>query len=339
MIVSSGQVDRRPPLQPNVAPGAVGILRRFRIPDPGAVGTLRVDLQDFDSGSLRAGGIRCGFETSPMPLNAETLYSSRLVTIQDVVCSERCGNGRHEEQCLVATIALVRSGAFVRRDRMGIHVADATRVVFFDPAEPYMVDHPVPGGDRCTVLKFDARTLRESARPARGEPERVFDRATLAGTAELHLAHREMLNGVRERDGVLVEETALRLLQLCTEGEPASAPLRGAAARKAAMLAADAQVLIAARHSEKVTLDELARQLHVSPFRLCRAYRMATGGTLHRHLTDLRLAAALEKLPEYRSDLSALAFDLGFSSHSHFTHAFRSYYGRAPAAWLQAYRS
>jgi AraC-like DNA-binding protein len=274
-----------------------------------------------------------------MSLHAKTLYSSRLVTVQDVVCSERCGNGRHEEQCLVATIALVRSGAFVRRDRMGKHVADATRVVFFDPTEPYMVDHPVPGGDRCTVLKFDGRTLRESARPARGEPERVFDRATLGGTAELHLAHRELLDGVRERDGVLVEEMALRLLQLCTEGESRGALVRGAAARKAAALAAEAEVLIASRYSEKVTLGELARELHVSPFRLCRAYRTATGGTLHRHLTELRLAAAVEKLPEYRTDLSALAFDLGFSSHSHFTHAFRSYYGRAPATLLQSTRS
>jgi AraC-like DNA-binding protein len=271
-----------------------------------------------------------------MSLNAETLYSSRLVTVQDVRCSEHCGNGRHEEGCVVASIALVRSGAFVRRDRMGRHVADATRVVFFDPTEPYMVDHPVPGGDRCTVLKFDAPTLRESTRPARGDPERIFDRATLVGTAELHLVHRELLKGVAQGDAVLIEETALRLLQLCTGTDSRSVQPRGAAARKAAELAAEAQVLIAGRYPEKITLDELARQLGVSPFRLCRAYRAATSGTLHRHLTQLRLAAALDRLPGYRNDLSALAFDLGFSSHSHFTHAFRSYYGCAPAAWLQS---
>ena len=69
----------------------------------------------------------------------------------------------------------------------------------------------------------------------------------------------------------------------------------------------------------------------MSPFRLCRAFRAATGTTLHRHLTDLRLVAALEHLPEYRDRLTALALDLGFSSHSHFTHAFREYYGKAPA--------
>jgi AraC-like DNA-binding protein len=248
-----------------------------------------------------------------------------------VICSESCGNGRHEEHCAAATLAFVRSGAFVRRDRMGRHVADATRVVFFDPAEPYMVDHPVPGGDRCTALVFDQTTLREAVRHARGEPQRTFARATLAGSAEMHLAHRRLLEAARTDDPVQVEETALRLLQMCTE--ECEAALRGVAARQAVALAADAQVMIAECFTERVTLHLLSKKLDVSPFRLCRAFRQATGGTLHEHLTRLRLATALEKLPQYRKRLTALALDLGFSSHSHFTQSFRSHFGYAPTAF------
>src|SRR5579871_3270207 len=113
-----------------------------------------------------------------MPINATLLYASPLLRVQDVVCTEGCSHGRHEEHCKVATLAFVRSGSFVRRDRMGRHVADSTRVVFFDPAEPYMTDHPLPGGDRCTTLTFDTATLREAVRHAKGE--RLFDRATQA---------------------------------------------------------------------------------------------------------------------------------------------------------------
>ena len=94
-------------------------------------------------------------------------------------------------------------------------------------------------------------------------------------------------------------------------------------------------MLIAANYAAKLTLEDLASQLDVSPFRLCRAFRQATGGSLHQHLTRLRLAAALEKLPEYRERLTDLALDLGFSSHSHFTQAFRGYFGRTPTAWLR----
>jgi AraC-like DNA-binding protein len=262
------------------------------------------------------------------------LYSSPLLTVGDVQCSEGCGNGRHEEQCPVASLAFVRSGTFVRRDRLGRHVADATRVVFFDPAEPYMVDHPLPGGDRCTTLTFTPATLREAVRHARGEPERLFARSTLAGSGEMHLLHRELLQAAHYADGVRVEETALGLLRLCTEGGEMPR-LRGAAANRAAALSADAQVLIAESFTGKVTLEALAAQLGVSPFRLCRAFRQATGGSLHQHLTRLRLATALEKLPQYREHLTDLALDLGFSSHSHFSHAFRGYFGRTPTAFLQ----
>jgi len=277
-----------------------------------------------------------------MPRKSETLYSSPIVTVRDVVCTEGCGNGRHEEQCQAASLAFVRSGTFVRRDRMGRHVADATRVVFFDPAEPYMVDHPVPGGDRSTVLLFDAATLREAVRDARGD--RVFTRATLAGNADIHLEHRRLLAGAHRRaggvreaggvpeEGVEVEETALRLLQLTTTG--ADTPLHGAAARRAAVLAADAQVLIAGSFTARITLDRLAGTLGVSPFALCRAFRQATGSTVHQHLTGLRLATALEQLPRYRERLTALALNLGFSSHSHFTQAFRAYFGRAPSVFF-----
>jgi AraC-like DNA-binding protein len=262
--------------------------------------------------------------------NYQTLYASPVVTVRDVVCTAGCGNGRHEEHCEAASLAFVRSGAFVRRDRMGRHVADATRVVFFDPAEPYMVDHPLPGGDRCTALIFGEATLREAVRHTRGDPQRVFARASVAGTAATHLLHRQLLQATRTGDPVQVEEIALRLLQLCTDdAHELHAP--DAAGRHAMALAADAQVLIAGLFTERLTLNTLAQRLDVSPFRLCRVFRQATGGTLHQQLTRLRLAAALEKLPQYRERLVALAFDLGFSSHSHFSHAFRSYFGRPPS--------
>jgi AraC-like DNA-binding protein len=207
-------------------------------------------------------------------------------------------------------------------------------VVFFDPSEPYMVDHPIPGGDRCTSLAFAPEVLREAQRARRGQPERYFEKSTLAGSSELHLLHRELLLAASLGDGVMVEETALTLLRLCTEGEGIP-HLKGAAFQRAAALAADAQVLIAESFSGPVTLEALATQLDVSAFRLCRAFRQATGGSLHQHLLRLRLVTALEKLPAYRDRLTDLALDLGFSSHSHFSHAFRSYYGRTPSALVR----
>lgn len=55
------------------------------------------------------------------------------------------------------------------------------------------------------------------------------------------------------------------------------------------------------------------------------------GTTIHDYLRRQRLRAALEPLAETSTDLARLALDLGFSSHSHFTGAFRREFGRTPS--------
>ena len=49
----------------------------------------------------------------------------------------------------------------------------------------------------------------------------------------------------------------------------------------------------------------------------------------------LRLARALDLLPGCE-DLTGLGLDLGFSSHSHFSAAFKEAYGRSPSEFRQA---
>jgi len=49
----------------------------------------------------------------------------------------------------------------------------------------------------------------------------------------------------------------------------------------------------------------------------------------------LRLARALDLLAKY-DDLTTLALDLGFSSHSHFSAQFRMIYGYSPSAFKRS---
>jgi len=58
---------------------------------------------------------------------------------------------------------------------------------------------------------------------------------------------------------------------------------------------------------------------------------------LYRYQLRLRLARALDLLPRV-DDLTALGLELGFSSHSHFTTAFRQLYGQSPSAFRTAAR-
>ena len=61
-------------------------------------------------------------------------------------------------------------------------------------------------------------------------------------------------------------------------------------------------------------------------------FQQVEGLPLYRYQLRLRLARALDLLAEY-DDLTALGLDLGFSSHSHFSAAFRQAYGRSPSAF------
>jgi len=78
-------------------------------------------------------------------------------------------------------------------------------------------------------------------------------------------------------------------------------------------------------------LEDIARAVHSSTFQLARVFHRETGLALHQYRTRLRLRAALERLVESETDLTALALDLGFSSHSHFTSAFHRAFGLTPS--------
>jgi AraC-like DNA-binding protein len=61
-----------------------------------------------------------------------------------------------------------------------------------------------------------------------------------------------------------------------------------------------------------------------------------TGTTLAAYRGQLRLRLALERLRDSRSDLTTIAYDLGYSSHSHFTMAFRQAFGTTPSEFRRA---
>ncbi len=137
-----------------------------------------------------------------------------------------------------------------------------------------------------------------------------------------------------------MEESVLHLLQtLLREAnghwrrDGASAKLRPGSGRRRQRMVDDAKQLIAIRFRDDLSLAELARQVNGSPAHLARAFRAATGTTVHDYRTQLRLRAALPLLPDFRNDIAALALDLGFSSHSHFGEAFRRQFGLTPSEY------
>jgi AraC-like DNA-binding protein len=96
------------------------------------------------------------------------------------------------------------------------------------------------------------------------------------------------------------------------------------------------KLLLAERPGANLSLVEIARAVHCSPFHLARLFRAAVGSTIHQYQLRLRLALALERLSDHPASLTHLALDLGFSSHSHFTTAFQRLFGTSPSKFRRA---
>jgi AraC-like DNA-binding protein len=98
-----------------------------------------------------------------------------------------------------------------------------------------------------------------------------------------------------------------------------------------------AKEFVEANFSAALRLGDVARAVNASPAYLTDVFRRAEGISLHRYIVQLRLARALVELPE-ATDLTTLALDLGFSSHSHFASAFRRAFGCTPSEFRESMR-
>lgn len=74
----------------------------------------------------------------------------------------------------------------------------------------------------------------------------------------------------------------------------------------------------------------LASAVGVSPHHLSRVFREATGLTLREHRNRLRVRRALNRLADGEPSLSAVAYDVGFADHAHFTRTVRAQLCLAP---------
>jgi AraC-like DNA-binding protein len=212
-------------------------------------------------------------------------------------------------------------------------------VTYYNPRQPFTREPVDPAGDRCEWFALDVELAAEVVRerdPAAGEAGAgPFRFSHGPSDGRTYLAQRELFHQLARgmsADTLDVEERMLALLEGTLDlayraWGGAAAPRCRPRERDAA---AQARELLGLRFREALTLTELARAVGLSRFRLCRAFRSLTGTTLYAFRDQLRLRAALEPLGGCQ-DLTGLALDLGYSSHSHFTASFRKTFGLTPS--------
>ena len=150
-------------------------------------------------------------------------------------------------------------------------------------------------------------------------------------SSELTACHARLLATPRE-DQLALEEHSLALIRrVVMEATGASEDrLHAASARRIAAIDT-ARSYILSCYREPLALSSIAAACGMAPSTLCENFPQVVGMPVWRYVQRLRLQDAALALGEGVADLSALALDLGFSSHSHFAQAFRAHFGTSPS--------
>jgi AraC family transcriptional regulator len=265
-------------------------------------------------------------------LAVHTLLRTPTVTVRDVLCRGTCLHEGPEECATSLQLVFAYRGVFVRHLGSDAAVAEANQLVVFNPGDGYRISHPIHGGDASLVVVADEAQLREvipAALLRRGgalavDPHRL--RIDPRAQALMAVVRHGLRSGAVEP---LEAESLILALVRRAFGRRTSQRAGSTVTRRRTV--DRAKLVLASDLARRWTLAEIAAEVGASPVYLTQLFQQVEGVPLYRYQLRLRLARGLDRLAKIE-DLSALAFELGFSSHSHFTAAFRSVYGRSPSA-------
>jgi len=235
-------------------------------------------------------------------------------------------------------VVFPRTAVWLRFSGARSFVADPSVATLYNPGQEYTRGKISPDGDRCEWLGVSPALALEIAASVDPHALDQYDKPFMSLVAQvdrdLYLAQRTFFTRLERKcvDVLEAEETIVAFVTSVLRCAVERGNARAKEDNDAKVdLVQRAKAVLMSRLFESTSLNDLATELRVSPFYLCRVFREGTGTTLHEFKTDMRIRFALERLADRSSDLSRIALDCGFSSHSHFTASVRLRLGRPPS--------
>ncbi len=171
-----------------------------------------------------------------------------------------------------------------------------------------------------TEKEFDALAdaLRES-----GFPERKIE--SLRGSFfATQVVSPERYQGMVTLIGVFALQLSESLNRLMIEDSNSEPPV-----------VISAKQYINANLEERITLDDVAAHVCVSPYYFCKIFKQATGMTLTEYVNRRRIERAKRKLLVPHARVTEVAYDVGYQSLSQFNRSFLKYVGMSPTQFRE----
>jgi AraC-like DNA-binding protein len=276
------------------------------------------------------------FVSPPPRATRERLLDSTVALAEDMRSLPRDDGRGPEGFSGNFQICLPYRGLFIWHVGHDDVVGDANQVLFVSGGEPYRLTQPLPGEYAELIITPGAETLAEIAgtKVARLASHPLFRRRSQRANARLQRLRAQFLQQAGEAEAIDREAAVIELLRIALDTNSNGTAISPRTRR----LIARTKMFLEAHLTRPLHLEDIAREVGASPAYLTHAFRVHEGVPLHRYLMQLRLARALVDLP-YADDLTRLALDLGFSSHSHFTAAFRRRFECTPSEYRTSTRN
>jgi len=257
-----------------------------------------------------------------MHLHPRAVFESRIADVRRVHCSAPRSEADREEYNRKPGFIFPQRGLFLYHVGSQSYVADPNTAIIVRRDTPYRVAHPMEGGDVCFVIRPSEDIMDAAMRDACTGVEAVpLPSAQQRNVRLLFLALE------RAHDAFEQDEIVLTLLHEISDPKP-----RHGESPRNRKVVDEVRALFAAHPEKDVTLAQIGKRVNLSAYHLARLFQKATGSSMHQYRVQLRLAIAFDRMRAGSTDISALAAELGFSHHSHFTAAFRKLYGITPSS-------
>ena len=89
----------------------------------------------------------------------------------------------------------------------------------------------------------------------------------------------------------------------------------------------------------RISVDDLAQQVALSPFYFCRAFKAATGTSPHAYILKKRIEFASQLLQSDEHSILDIALSSGFSDASNFSKQFKKSTGQTPTCYRREYKT
>ena len=247
------------------------------------------------------------------------------------ICLNVAGHGEVQAGRRSLELAMSTAGFYAQNDsrltamRRG---GERHQFITIELSLPFLERHALPG--EMGVNSRLSRVFTDTAR----------DTATVSEPVRLASEHQQMVMSLRRPP---VYAAAQRLWYQAKALEVAAAllyqPLPGEElfCQRYKRLSQERvkKVIAILKHNlaEPPPLEEIGRQVGCSQFHLSRLFTQEMGKTISAHLRDLRMERAAELLRAGEMNVTEAAMEVGYSSLSHFTVAFRETFACCPGLY------